>query len=120
MANITPAQVKQIVDTDLADYQINGWCEAAHLIVQSKSDQIEGQALQDNVELYLCAHFIAMLGGEGDTLSSEQLDGFRRTYTSKAKLQELINSTVQGNTANMLAGGCLSDADKPVARVVFL
>jgi len=120
MSNVTPAQVKQVIDTDLADYQIQRWCDAAHFVVQDKADQIEGQDRQDMVELNLCAHLIAMLGDERGFKSSEDLDGFKRSYTNTAKLQELINSTPYGNTANMLANGCLTDVDKVVAKVVFL
>jgi hypothetical protein len=112
MSRVTPAEVTAIVETTLTDTIVQIWIDAASEIVDQKADCIGASDtdLLKQVELYLSAHMVAMLptGGSGGVVSREKFDVMETTYVT-ASIDKLIDSTVYGQTANQLSGGCLSD-----------
>ena len=118
MSRVTPTEVKEIVTTDLVDAVIQVWIDGANTIVTKNSDCIGGdEALLTRVELYLSAHFVAML--DPDTrgyVTKEKLEQFETTYSAPAGLSNIIDNTTYGTTANMLSGGCLATtSDKAIS-----
>jgi len=112
MSRVTPTEVKEIVSTTLSDPIVQIWIDATSEIVDQKADCIgaDDTALLTQVELYLSAHLVAMLstGDGGGVIRREKFESMETDYVT-ANIDKLIDSTVYGQTANMLSGGCLSD-----------
>lgn len=109
MSRVTPAEVKEIIDTDLSDAVIQIWIDSANTIVNDNKECIgDDESKLTQVELYLSAHFISMIdtssGGKG--IEKEKFEGMETTFSS-IDASDKISSTVYGQTANMLSGGCL-------------
>lgn len=122
MSRVTPEEVKQIVDTDLDDTTIQIWIDGAHAIVNANADCMGGyEALLTQVELFLSAHFVGMLDPEiRGFVTKEKLDVFETTYSNPVTLSNIIDNTPYGTTANMLAGGCLTNTTKQAAKLFSL
>ena len=122
MSRVTPTEVKEIVTTDLIDAVIQVWIDGANTIVTANADCIGGdEALLTQVELYLSAHFVAML--DPDTrgyVTKEKLEEFETTYSAPSGLNNIIDNTTYGTTANMLSGGCLANTSKSVVKMFAL
>ena len=116
---VTPTEVKEIIETPLTDPIVQIWIDAANSIVNDNSDCISGgEVILKLVELQLSAHFVGMLDSDVRGFTTKDgLDGFETSYSNPvAKSKELINSTVYGQAANMLSGGCLgSTSDKAIS-----
>ena len=121
-SRVTPTEVKVIIETTLADAVVQIWIDAANAIVNDQSACIGGdEALLTQVELYLSAHFVALVDPESDRsrVKSEKLkNDFSITYNA-ATLENNINDTAYGKTANMLANGCLIQTTQAKATVEF-
>jgi len=118
---VTPAEVKAIVATTLADPIVQTWIDAANAIVNEQSACIGGdEPLLTQVELYLSAHFLALVDPELDRsrVSKEKTEELQTDY-NVAKLMGNVNDTVYGTTANMLAKGCLTNVNQAPATVEF-
>jgi len=113
MSRVTPTEVIALVATKLSDTIVQVWINAANTIVTENQDCISASKLTQ-VELYLSAHFVAMLDpSKRGAVTSEAIPDFKTTYASSVAMsKELINSTVWGQTANMLSGGCLASVSK--------
>lgn len=121
-SRVTPTEVKAIVPkTQLTDTIIQVWIDAANTIVTENEDCISASKLTQ-VELYLSAHFVAMLDpATRGFVTKEKLDVFETTYANSVSMStDLINATVYGQTANMVAGGCLSNIDKKAVSFASL
>jgi len=118
---VTPAEVKAIVASALADPIVETWIDAANAIVNDNSDCIGGdEPLLTQVELYLSAHFLALVDPDLDRsrVSKEKTEQLETDY-NVAKLMGNVNDTVYGTTANMLAKGCLTDVNQAPATFEF-
>jgi len=114
MSRVIPEEVKAIIDTDLTDTQIQIWIDAANTIVTANAECIGGdEDLLTQIELFLSAHNVGMLDSDvRNEIKKEGLKGFETEYMkSVAVSEELINSTVYGQQANRLSGGCLANSD---------
>lgn len=111
-SRVTPAEVKAIVTTLLADSIVQIWIDAANSIVNDHEECINGDAtLLTQIELYLSAHLVDLLDTTvGGAVTKDKFGPIETTYAQNAASGE-INSTVYGNTANMLSKGCLGDVD---------
>ena len=118
---VTPADVKVIIETTLADPTIQVWINAANAIVNEQAACIGGdEALLTQVELHLSAHFVALVDPSSDRsrATKEKMGPLDVTYNS-ATLANNINDTAYGKTANMLSNGCLIKTTQEVATVEF-
>lgn len=120
-SRVTPTEVKAIVETTLADPIVQTWIDAANAVVNENSSCIGGDdALLTQVELYLSAHFIALVdpGLDSSRVSKEKTEELETDF-NVAKLMGNVNDTVYGTTANMLSKGCLTNANQAIATVEF-
>jgi len=111
MSRVTPAEVKEIIATNLLDPVIQIWIDGANTIVTENSECIGGvEAVLTQVELYLSAHFVGMLDPAiRGFVTKEKLDIFETTYSNPVTLANNIDNTTYGTTANMLSKGCLAN-----------
>lgn len=121
MPRVMPAEVKAIVPTNLTDPIIQMWIDAANAIVNSNAECIGGdEALLTQVELYLSAHFVAMLSASTrGFITEEGPEGFKTKYSNPVAMSNIIDNTPYGTTANMLSGGCLASVSDKKATVEF-
>lgn len=122
MSRVTPAEVKAIVETDLNDSIVQTWINGASSIVTANSTCMndENSVLQQ-VELYLSAHFVAMLDpSTRGYITKDKLDKFETTYSSPMALNKIIDNTPYGTTANMISGGCLATINNRKATFLAL
>lgn len=118
---VTPTEVKAIVATTLDDPVVQVWIDAANSVVNENTACIGGDdALLTQVELYLSAHFIALVdpGLDRSRVSKEKTEELETDY-NVTKLMGNVNDTVYGTTANMLSKGCLTNANQAIATVDF-
>lgn len=122
MSRVTPSEVKAIVTTALTDPIVQVWIDGANTIVTSISNCIGGDnAKLTQVELYLAAHFVAMLDPKlRGFITKRKLEVFETTYSNPVTLSNIIDNTPYGTTANMLSGGCLANTSDKLAEVCFL
>lgn len=120
-SRVTPEEVKEIVATSLTDSVIQVWIDGANSIVNANADCIGGdEALLTQVELYLSAHFVAMLDPKlRGFITKRKLEVFETTYSNPVTLKNIIDNTPYGTTANMLSNGCLANASDKSAEVCF-
>jgi len=120
-SRVTPAEVKAIVSTALADAIIQVWIDGANSIVTENSDCISGgEDVLTQVELYLSAHFIAMLDPSlKGFVTREKLGTFETSYSNPVTLKNTIDNTTYGTTANMLSNGCLANTTDKASSVEF-
>lgn len=120
-SRVTPEEVKAIITTTLTDPIIQIWIDAANSVVNDNAACIGGDdALLTQVELYLSAHFVGMLDPAiRGFVTKEKLDVFETTYSNPVAMRELIDSTVYGQTANMLSKGCLANVADKASSVEF-
>lgn len=113
MSRVTPADVKVIIPTNLSDDAIRMWVTAANCIVSDNQDCINGsEETLSKIELYLSAHFLAMLNpAVGGVKTKEKAEQLETTYATSENISKIIDSTVYGQTANALSGGCLGDTN---------
>lgn len=121
MSRVTPEEVKEIVATSLTDPVIQVWIDGANSIVNANADCIgSDEALLTQVELYLSAHFVAMLDPKlRGFVTKSKLDVFEKTYSNPVVLKNNIDNTPYGTTANMLSNGCLANTSDKLASVDF-
>ena len=119
MARTTHSEVKQLINTNLSNDAIDVWIDSANCIVNEKEDCINGtETLLDKIELQLTCHFLAMLNpAAGGIKTGEKMKDFSVSYAVGPGVEDDINQTVYGKTANMLSGGCLSNTTD--AKVSF-
>jgi hypothetical protein len=113
MSRVTPAEVKVIVATSLADPIVQVWIDAANTVVNNNVECINGtEAELTQIELYLSAHFVAMLdpSTRGYVTKDKIANAFETEYSDPAAIANTIDNTVYGTTANMLSNGCLANA----------
>jgi len=118
---VTPTEVKVIIPTTLADPVIEVWIDAANAIVNEQAACIGGDdALLTKVELFLSAHFVALVDPASDQskATKEEIGPLTVSYNT-ATLANNINDTAFGKTANMLSNGCLIKTTEAKATVEF-
>ena len=122
MGRVTTVEVRAIIETTLIDTVIQVWIDGANAIVNTNSDCIGGdESILKQVELFLSAHFVGMLDPSvRGFVTSDNLQGFETTYSNPVTLSNIIDNTPYGTTANMLAGGCLTNTTKQVAKMFSL
>lgn len=113
MTRVSPAEVKEIKETDLSTTVIQIWIDAANTIVTAAISCIgSGESLLTQVELFLSAHFIELLEpGSGSRIKREKTKNMEVEYAIKEVADE-ISETVYGRAANKLSRGCLKNLDK--------
>jgi len=112
MSRVTPTEVKAIVSTTLTDTITQVWIDAANTVVTANSVCIAGDAaLLTQIELYLSAHFVAMLDAStrGYVTKDKIAGAFEIEYSDPAAIANSIDNTTYGTTANMLSKGCLAN-----------
>lgn len=121
MSRVTPAEVKEIVTTNLDDTVVQVWIDGAHSIVNANAECIgSDEVLLTQVELYLSAHFVAMLSASTrGFVTKRKVDTFETSYSNPVVLSNTIDQTPYGQTANMLSGGCLASVSDKKATVEF-
>jgi len=114
MARVTPTEVKEIVTTSLDDAVVSIWIDAASAIVDDNAVCInKDEAGLTQVELYLSAHFVAMLDpSTRGYVTKTKFDVMETDFSKPAEVANSIDNTTYGTTANMLSNGCLANADK--------
>ena len=117
MARVTDTEVKAIkkVTIDTVPF-----IDAASTIVDdinSRCDKSFDAARLKQIELYLAAHFV---GVYAPSVASEKFENAANTYQLGSNALSGVLSDKYGQTANMLAEGCLIDFDKSPAIVNFL
>ena len=114
---VTPAAVKELRGTDV---DVAPMIAAASLIVDDLNTECGtsfDEARLTQIELWLAAHFVGTLD---PVISREKFENAENTYQVGSSALSGVMSDKYGQTANMLAGGCLVDFDKAVANVDFI
>lgn len=116
-ARVSPADVKEIIETDLADTALHVFINTAHNLVQdalvSTSAGLSNARLTD-IELWLSAHYLAV-GMERQVQSERVGDEWQATYEGKTDMG--LNSTRYGQMALGLdTSGKLATLGKQRAR----
>ncbi len=120
-SRVTPTEVKQIVDTALLDPVVQIWIDSANTILFNNLLCLTvDEIILKQIELFLSAHFIAMLDAElRGFVTKEKVDVFETTYSNPINLINSIDNTPYGTTANMLSGGCLANTSDKLADIEF-
>lgn len=120
MARVTDAEVRVLIpDTSILDLSpfINVANSMVNQIATGCASGLSEEQLTD-VELYLSAHFVS-ISDPSVALVKEKFENAENTYQTGTFGQGVL-STNFGQTADMLSGGCLSQAQKPDSQVCFL
>ena len=122
MSRVTPEEVTDIVETDLVDTVVQVWIDGANTIVNANADCIgSDESVLTQVELYLSAHFVAMLDSETrGYITKDKIDTFETSYSTPTGLDHIMDNTAYGTTANMISGGCLANVNKSVTKMFSL
>lgn len=120
MAAPTITTVKEIKPTVLADEAITSRIAASGTItgkINATCGTSFSTAELEEIQLWLAAHLVALTDPDSkrETISKTDID---ITYLT-GKLGMNIDSTFYGQTANMLAGGCLSQFYERAPQVFF-
>lgn len=113
-ARVDADDVKEIVDTDLTDVQINAFINTAHRYVDANllGKSLDADTLTD-IELWLSAHFLSM---RDPRVSSVSANGLSASY--QGKTGEGLKATLYGQQALALdASGTLASLGQK--RAVF-
>lgn len=114
---ITPAAVRGITGSALADGDIQPFIDAAGCIISQVVGCMTSTALacKDQAEAYLAAHLLTTspVGDASKQVRREELDGkYSVEYLTPFNMGDGVMSSQYGQTANMLTGGCLAQLDK--------
>jgi hypothetical protein len=120
MAAPTIAEVKEVKPTVLVDADITSRIAAAGTIsgkINDKCGTSFSTAELEEIQLWLAAHLVAITDPDSkrETISKTDID---ITYMT-GKLGMYIESTFYGQTANMLAGGCLAQFSERTPQIFF-
>lgn len=108
MARTTVTEVREIITTDLTDAQVTTWINIANTIVTANVTCGLSDAVLEEIERQLTAHFISLLptsegSGVGLPIKSEKLGDASVSYDVSMFTQGgTMGSTVYGKTALML------------------
>lgn len=113
----TADMVRAITGSTLLDAQIQPFLDVASCVMEQVSECTAklSTTCKDQVEAYLSAHFLTTseVGTASKQIRREELDGkYSVEYLTPFNLGNGVLGTQFGQTANMLAGGCLSQLDK--------
>lgn len=114
---VSNLEVQSIKDTET---NTDPFVAAASLIVDdinSKCNKSFDEVRLKQIELFLSAHFVGVID---PALISERFENSTNVYQVGSASLSGIMSDKYGQTANMLAEGCLTDFDKAPATVEFL
>jgi len=116
----TPTEVKQIIDTTLTDPQIQIWIDVANVIVTANVTCGLSDAVMEEIERQLSAHFISLVpdsGATGSAVKSEKLGDASVTYNVSSFDGDKLDSTIYGQTAKMLdtCGGLSNMGKKAIS-----
>lgn len=118
MSRVAASEVKLLVNTSLSDPIVQTWIDGASTVVNANAECIgSDEEVLTQVELYLSAHFVAMLDPAlRGFVTKEGPPGFETTYSNPMTIKNNIDSTPYGTTANMLSNGCLaSTSDRSIS-----
>ena len=94
---VTPAEVKQIVETNLSDAIVEVFITTANSLVNRLSGSCLTDDMRTQIELYLSAHLVTMRDRKAQ---SERLGDAQITY--QGSFGEGLDRTEYGQTARML------------------
>lgn len=121
MANrANDAEVKCIKSGISSSTDTTPWITAANTVVNTINDACGTSFDEDTlaqIELFLAAHFVGTIA---PVKVSEKFENYATTYHVGSNALKGVMSDKYGQTANMLAGGCLVELDKPIASVDLL
>ena len=109
-----------LTPTSLTEVQVTPFITAADAIVQQlneKCGQDFSDATLEQIELFLSAHFASFADPKA---TEEKFESASKKYARGNQDLSGVMSTQYGQTANMLACGCLADFDKTNAVVQFV
>lgn len=118
MANrVDVEDVKEILDTELSEPQIEAFIRAANLIVTNNlTDDITDTDLLKEIERWLAAHLAC---AREKQVQAEQTTDAQATYTGKTGLG--LDSTFYGQTVKIIdTSGILASLDGGAKRAVSL
>lgn len=118
MARTTATEVREIITTTLTDDEIDVWIGVANTIVTANVTCGLSDAVLEEIERQLTAHFISLLPGSGSgamPIKKEKIAEAEVTYADVFSGGGL-NSTVYGQTALMLdtCGGLANMSKKAI------
>ena len=118
-ARAAAADVEAIIETTVSSAVIDSaFIAAATLVVDRVAaacpDLTDDELKQ--IEIWYSAHLLAAFD---PILVKEKFEGAANTYQRGSNTQVGILSTVYGQNANTLSGGCLLDEDKRAPVVTF-
>lgn len=121
MANrVTDAEVKAIKAVSPSTLDTTPWITAANTVVNTINTSCGTsyvEATLTQIELWLSAHFVGTINPQK---VSEKFEGYSQTFHVGSQTLSGVMSDKYGQTANMLAGGCLAELDKPLASIDLL
>lgn len=121
----TESDVKAINGSTLTDPEIAPFLSAAVCVIENVDKCLTAKgvtdACKDKATAWLAAHMMAMTAVAAGTNVNKR-ETFEN-YTVERAISNFsgsgVVSTTYGQTANMLTAGCLKDADKAPAQVLF-
>lgn len=117
---VTDEQVKCIKSNISDATNTTPWIKAANIVVNTINDSCGTSFDEDTltqIELFLAAHFVGTIAPQK---VSERFENYAQTFHVGSNALKGVMSDKYGQTANMLAGGCLAELDKPLATVDLL
>lgn len=121
MANrVLDAAVKTIKVVIPSTLDTTPWITAANAVVNSINSTCGtsfDETLLTQIELFLAAHFVGTIN---PSQSSEKFENYAQTFHVGSSSLSGVMSDKYGQTANILAQGCLAELDKAPATVDLL
>lgn len=117
---VVDSEVRAIKTVKPLSLVLTPWITAANTVVNGLNDACGTSFDEDTltqIELFLSAHFV---GTFSPVKVSEKFENYATTWQVGSASLSGVMSDKYGQTANILAGGCLAELDKPLASVDFL
>ena len=119
----TPADVKAINGSSLADAAIDPFISAAECIINQVEDCMVGNGISDacqtSAAAWLAAHLMASAGIEDSSRvkKRETFEAYTVEWAQSQVTGQGVLSSTYGQTANAMSGGCLQETDKRTAQI---
>lgn len=121
----TVDQVKSVTDSTLDDSAISPFITAASCVMARVMPCMISNGVNDDcltqVQIFLAAHLFTSsnVGKQSRTAKSEKFENYSITWATATATGAGIMSSIYGETANEMSGGCLANAGKTPASICF-
>lgn len=121
----TTDDVRALTGSTLSDTEIQPFLDAAACVMAGISPCTTGKLISDDcltqAHAWLAAHLLSVSGVGGNTRvkKREKFENYDVEWAMSQSTGQGVKATNYGQTANLLTGGCLAEADKSPAVICF-